>query len=348
MHFPSFRPSKPWLAAIATLLAAQTLPTHAEVPFGGRAEDRDHWRQFFQTRVDARLSPSFSPDAELETRISRVWSALVGRLAPKGGSALDPLQQYPVLGFVDEQFFVMKYRTPAGKDSFVVRAEADGLDQVPTLTSTLRGFLQGIYAALEEVADEAVTRMAAGDGYDPDFSELEAQNPFQHGNAIRVPDMGSFKNRLVRFTGLRGRLESAEMEGYERQKREAEAGQSLQLARAHRWGVAVEIAELVQEGLPTCFYRMVREVSAVNDRFVGEGRNGALLREPRLGPVLEVSGCVEACENPASWRRLFPDREEKAEPEARRRQARRPAPPHLAPGSGFGDDGTEPPGSAPW
>ena len=54
-------------------------------------------------------------------------------------------------------------------------------------------------------------------------------------------------------------------------------------------------------------YRTVREVAAVDDTFIGEDRRGVLLRQPRLGPVLEVSGCLAACEQAASWKRIYPE-----------------------------------------
>ena len=51
----------------------------------------------------------------------------------------------------------------------------------------------------------------------------------------------------------------------------------------------------------------MREVAAVKDEFIGEGRRGVLLRQPRLGAVTEISGCLGGCEDAAHWSRIYPE-----------------------------------------
>jgi hypothetical protein len=318
------------LAALLLLLGGFLLtspPVVAEGPGAFRLEEPPgQWASLFRAQLDTRLSHSFQEDRELEGRISQVWEALMARLGQRPEQTFDPFQQYPVLGLVDDQFYVMKYRAPGGRESYVVRAEAEPLREAPTLGSTLRSYLQELYQALGEIAEEQVARMGAGEAHHPDFDALMEQNPYQHGEPIPVPDMGSFRNRALRFTGLGGRLEARDLEAYERLKAQVEAGQGLQVGRAHRWGLAVETAELVKEGSTVCRYRTVREVAVVRDRFVGEGRVGALLREPRLGTVLEVSACVEGCEAPENWHRLYPEEGQREERERRPRSPRRSSP----------------------
>ncbi len=143
--------------------------------------------------------------------------------------------------------------------------------------------------------------------YQPRLEQLAAQNPFLHGLPIRVPELGPFKNRLVVFGGRGGRLSAADTAGYERRKWEAGARQVTGVMRNQQWGVAVEVADLVEDGRTVCSYRLVREVAAVKDDFVGEGRRGVLLRQPRLGALLEISGCVGGCEDKTRWTRIFPE-----------------------------------------
>jgi len=63
----------------------------------------------------------------------------------------------------------------------------------------------------------------------------------------------------------------------------------------------------VEEGRTVCSYRLVREVAAVKDDFVGEGRRGVLLRQPRLGSLVEIRGCLDGCDHAAQWTRIFPE-----------------------------------------
>src|SRR4029079_1652486 len=86
-------------------------------------------------------------------------------------------------------------------------------------------------------------------------------------------------------------------------------------------------------------YRFVREVAAVKDSFVGEGRRGVLLRQPRLGAVVEISGCLADCDDSARWARIYPEeqRPQKGRGEAPR-LVRRPLVPSLMDPSPPGGD----------
>ena len=266
------------------------------------------WYTAFMTRFTARVVPSFRVDPELEAKVASLWDSMVMRLTGGKGAYPTPLDPYPLLSFVDERFLVMKIKDSHGKDSYVVRADNG---QMPTLSSTLVAYLDDvIYPSLRSIAEEEKQKLVEQPGYEPSLQQLAAQNPFLHGLPIRVPEMGPFKNRIVAFTGPLGRLSAAETAEYDARKWEAAGGRKvLGVVRSAQWGMAVEIADLVEEGRTVCRYRFVREVSAVKDEFVGEGRRGVLLRQPRLGPLLEISGCLGDCEQAARWTRIFPEPE---------------------------------------
>jgi hypothetical protein len=280
----------------------------AQVPGAPSDEGERAWYTSFMTRFHARVLPSFRVDSELESKLTRAWDGMVERLVARGeGGRPSPLDQYPLLGFVDDQFVVMQATTPRGKPTFVVRSTE--LDGVPTLTTTLQEYLQGaIYTSLQAIAFEERDRILRQPDYQPRLEQLSAHNPYQHRIPIRVPDMGPFKSRTLFFTGPGGRLAAPEVAEFEQRKWSAAAGgQVIGLMRPQRWGLAVEETELVQGGEVVCRYRLVREVAAVTDTFVGEGRRGVLLRQPRLGAVLQVSGCLGSCEDPTRWTRIHPE-----------------------------------------
>lgn len=337
---PSHRLLSPGRRAAACCLVAAALAPAAvaQVP-GMPSEEGDRaWYTAFMTRFNARVLPSFRVDPEVQSRVKRVWEAMLARIAGGRERQPSPLDQYPLLGFVDDRFVVMKVRTPEGDQSFVVRSE-EAL-AMPTLTSTLVEYLDGtIYPSLRAIADEERARIAASAGYEPRLDQLAAQNPYQHGMPIRVPEMGPFKNRMVVFTGLGGRLTASDVADYEAHKWNAGDGKVVGVMRSHRWGVAIELADLEREGRVECRYRFVREVAAVRDTFVGEGRRGVLLRQPRLGPVVEVSGCLADCDAPESWTPIYPEPGERNE---RRQPPRRG--PSLLPLSAGSDLPGEPPG----
>jgi len=278
----------------------------AQVPGLPTDEAERAWYTTFMARVNARVVPSFRVDPELEAKVGRLWDAMVLRLRGGKGAHPTPLEQYPLLSFVDDRFLVMKIRDARGGESFVVRADEG--QRLPTLSSTLVAYLDDvIYPSLRAIAEEERQKLLTVPDYEPRLDQLAAQNPFLHGLPIRVPEMGPFKNRLVVFGGRGGRLSSADTAGYERRKWEAGSRQVVGVMRDQQWGVAVEVADLVEEGRTVCSYRLVREVAAVKDDFVGEGRRGVLLRQPRLGSLLEVSGCVGGCDEAARWTRIFPE-----------------------------------------
>jgi hypothetical protein len=78
----------------------------------------------------------------------------------------------------------------------------------------------------------------------------------------------------------------------------------------------VETATLVEDDRTVCRYRTIRQVAGVDDVRVEAGGASALIRRPRLGAVVEVEGCVEACDEAASWSTIYPDPEDVA-PSAR-------------------------------
>ena len=320
------RLATPLRLAAGMLLLASAASAQPQVPATAGDDSDRAWHTSFMTRFNARVLPSFRIDAELQSRLIRAWDGMVMRLGGKE-SAPSPLDQYPLLGFADDRFVVMRITTARGKESFVVRSEE--LKGSPTLSSTLVEYLDGVvYPSLETIALEERAKILEEPGYEPDLSQLAAQNPYQHGMAIRVPEMGPFKNRMVGFSGPGGRLTGSETVEYEQRKWESDGRHVIAVSRPQRWGVAVELADLVQDGRTVARYRLVREVAAVEDRFIGEGRRGLLLRRPRLGSILEVGGCLGGCEDPASWTRIYPD----AAPE--RAQRRRPEPRAVIP---FGD-----------
>jgi hypothetical protein len=293
--------------AACVLLAATLAPAaSAQVPGIPSDEEERAWYLSFMKRFNARVTPSFRVDPEVHSRVARAWDAMVLRLSEGEELRPSPFEQYPLLGFVDSRFVVMRARTPRGEETFVVRS--DEALAMPTLTSTLTEYLDGsIYASLQAIAQEEKSRVLADATYQPRLEQLAAQNPYQHGLPIRVPDMGPFKNRMVAFSGLGGRLTAADTADYEQRKWQAGNRQVVGVMRPQRWGVAVELVDLEQDGRAACRYRLVREVAAVRDTFVGEGRRGVLLRQPRLGPVIEVSGCVSDCESAESWTRIYPE-----------------------------------------
>jgi hypothetical protein len=299
------------------VLLASPAPAQVLVPGSDDASERA-WYTSFMARFNARVAPSFRIDAELEAKLTRAWNGMVRRLEGRE-SAPSPLDQYPLLGFVDDRFVVMRITTPEGKESFVVRSTE--LQSAPTLSSTLTGYLDGtIYASLEAIANEERERIRKNPGYQPSLAQLAAHNPYQHGMGVRVPELGPFKNRVVVFGGPGGRLSQAETAEYERRKGETGPRQGLTVARPQRWGIAVETADLVERGGIAARYRVVREVAAVEDTFVGEGRRGVLLRRPRLGAVLRVSGCVGGCERAEAWTTIFPEVEEAGRSHGRQRR----------------------------
>jgi hypothetical protein len=312
------------VAAGLVLALALAPAAHGQVP-GMPSDERDRaWYTSFMARFNARVVPSFRVDPELHSRVSQAWDAMVLRLSEGKELRPSPFDQYPLLGFVDSRFVVMKARGPRGEDTYVVRS--DEALAMPTLTSTLTDYLDGaIYPSLQAIALEEKARIENDPEYQPQLEQLAAQNPYQHGLAIRVPEMGPFRNRVVVFTGLGGRLGAADVAEYERQKWES-GGRVLGVMRTQRWGVAVELADFEQDGRPVCRYRFVREVAAVRDTFVGQGRRGVLIRQPRLGPVLEVSGCLTDCDKPESWTRIHPDPAAEQSPAPRRRPALLPPP----------------------
>jgi hypothetical protein len=305
------------VASFACVLAGAA-PASAQLP-AAPADDGDRvWYAAFMARFNARVVPAFRIDRELEATLTRTWNGLVERLRGRAGRGPSPLDQYPLLGFVDDRFVVMRTTTPDGKGSYVVRSEE--MSAVPTLTSTLETYLDGvIYPSLMAIAEEEREKIVRHSGYEPQLAQLAAQNPFQHGLPLRVPDMGPFKNRRVAFTGPGGRLTAAEGEEYEQRKwSDAREGRIIRLMRSQRWGLAVEETDLMAGGEVICRYRFLREVAAVQDRFVGEGRRGVLVRRPRLGAVLQVEGCLASCEDPASWKVIHPEAGADAEPAAPR------------------------------
>ena len=322
----SLAPSLVRLAAGTLLLLAVPATAASAQPHGpataGDGSDRA-WHTSFMARFNARVLPSFQVDAELQSRLIRAWDGMVMRLGG-GESAPSPLGQYPLLGFTDDRFVVMRITTGKGKESFVVRSEE--LRGAPTLSSTLVAYLdEVVYPSLETIALEEREKIAQHPAYEPNLAQLAAQNPYQHGLAIRVPAIGPFGNRMVVFTGPGGRLTERDTAEYERRKWESGEHQVIGVVRPQRWGVAVELADLVQDGRTVAHYRIVREVAAVEDRFVGEGRRGVLLRRPRLGAILRVAGCLAGCDDPTRWATIFPD-EQRGRAPARDR-AGRGAPP---------------------
>ncbi|HEV8240077.1 MAG TPA: hypothetical protein VGS57_11970 [Thermoanaerobaculia bacterium] len=299
--------------AVGVLLTAGFIPSlrAAEVEMPGLPTDSTEraWYTAFMTRFNARVVPSLRIDPELEAKVARVWEGMVSRLTGGKGAHPTPLDQYPLLSFVDDRFLVMKIKDPRGKDTYVVRADDGG--QVPTLSSTLAAYLDdAIYPSLRSIAEEERQKIVEHPDYQPSLQQLAAQNPFQHGLPIRVPEMGPFKNRVVAFTGIGGRLSAAETADYDQRKwQEASGRKVVGVVRNQQWGVAVELADLVERGNTVCRYRFVREVAAVKDEFVGEGRRGVLLRQPRLGSLLEISGCLGGCEDAAHWTRIYPEPE---------------------------------------
>jgi hypothetical protein len=313
-----FRRERGASAVVGLVLAACLQhPCLAQVPGMPADETQRAWYTTFMARLGARVVPSLSGDAELEARVSGVWKAMVLRMTGGRKVHATPLDEYPLLSFVDDRFLVMKIRDARGKDTFVVRSDDGG--EVPTLSSTLAAYLDGVvYPSLRAIAEEEREKIVQHPEYQPQLEQLAAQNPFVQGLPIRVPPMGPFRNRMVVFSGLGGRLSASDVASYERQKWLAGSGRVVGVARDSQWGVAVELADLVEGGPVVCRYRLVREVAAVKDSFVGEGRRGVLLREPRLGAVIEVSGCLEGCDQATGWTRIFPD------PESQR-QRRTPA-----------------------
>jgi hypothetical protein len=294
------------LAASCLLAAALASAAAAQVP-GMPADEKERaWYTSFMARFNARVLPSFRVDPEVQSRVAKVWEAMVLRVTGGRDRQPSPLEQYPLLSFVDDRFVVMKTQTPRGEETFVVRS--DEALQMPTLSSTLVDYLdQTIYPSLQAIALEEKARIEQHPGYEPRLSQLAAQNPYQHGLPIRVPDLGPFKNRMVAFSGLGGRLSAAEVAEYEERKWNGGKGKVVTVMRPSRWGVAVELADLEVDGQLVCRYRLVREVAAVRDTYVGEKRRGVLLRQPHLGPVVEVSGCLADCDEAASWAPIFPE-----------------------------------------
>jgi hypothetical protein len=314
------------LRACVAALPLCALGTAAAAQVPGMPEDAGErvWYTTFMTRFNARVLPSFRVDSDLESRLSRAWDAMVERMIAGGkGREPSPLEQYPLLGFVDDRFVVMRATTSRGKATFVVRGEE--LRDVPTLSSTLDSYLRdAIYPSLRAIAEEERQKIAQHPDYQPRLGQLSAQNPYQHGLAIRVPDMGPFKNRRIVFSGPGGRLSAVETAEYEASKWSAGGRQVTGVMRPQRWGVAVEELELVQRGAVVCRYQLVREVAAVTDTFVGEGRRGVLVRQPTLGAVLAVRGCVAGCDQPAAWTRIHPERDDAPGPSRQRGRSRVP------------------------
>ncbi len=311
--------------AVGLLLAAGIVPTFAaQMPGIPNDETERAWYTAFMARFNARVIPSFHVDAELATRVSHAWDAMVLRLTGGKGAHPTPLDQYPLLSFVDDRFLVMKFKDHRGKDSFVVRDD-DG-PGVPTLSSSLTTYLDDvIFPSLQAIAEEERQKLLAHPEYEPRLDQLSAQNPFQHGLPIRVPEMGPFKNRMVAFSGPGGRLSEKDTADYEQRKWDAGSRRVVGVVRDQQWGVAVELADLMEEGRLVCRYRLVREVAAVKDAFVGEGRRGVLLRQPRLGSIIEVSGCLDGCDQPERWTRIFPEpAKERVAPSRMVRQPRLP------------------------
>jgi len=300
---------------LGLLLSAGLVPClrASQVPGLPTDEAERAWYTTFMARFNARVTPSFRVDPELEARVARVWDSMVQRLVGGKGAHPTPLDQYPLLSFVDDRFLVMKILDRHGKESYVVRADDGG--QVPTLSSTLVAYLDAaIYPSLQAIAEEERQKLVDHPEYEPNLQQLAAQNPFLHGLPIRVPEMGPFKNRMVVFTGRGGRLSAAETSDYEQRKWDAGSRKVVGVLRNQQWGVAVELADLVEQGRTVCRYRFVREVAAVKDAFVGEGRRGVLLRQPRLGSLLEISGCLDGCDQAGRWTRIFPEAEKGSAP----------------------------------
>jgi hypothetical protein len=295
----------------------------AQVPGMPEDESDRAWYTSFMTRFNARVVPSFRLDPDLQSRVARAWDAMMLRLSEEKETQPTPFDQYPLLSFVDDRFVVMKTRTPDGGETFVVRS--DEALRTPTLTSTLVDYLdRTIYPSLHTIALEEKAKIEQHPSYQPVLAQLAAQNPYQHGMPIRVPELGPFRNRVVAFTGPGGRLSSSDVARFDEQKWEAGRGRVVTVTRASRWGHAVELADLEQDGAVVCRYRLVREIAAVRDTFVGVDRRGVLLRQPRLGPIVEVSGCTANCDSAESWTRIYPDAapEPPREPRDRRRVPR--------------------------
>ena len=306
--------------ATALLLATAFVPAlGAQVPGLPEDEGERAWYMTFMSRFNARVLPSFRVDPEIQSRVARVWDAMVLGLARERSAQPSPLDQYPLLSFVDDRFVVMKTPSTVGEESFVVRS--DEALAMPTLTSSLVEYLdRSVYASLRTIAEEEKAKLEEHPDYEPRLAQLAAQNPYQHGLPIRVPDLGPFKNRMVAFTGLNGRLTASEIARYDQQKWTGRPDQVVGLMHQHRWGVAIELADLEHGGEVMCRYRLVRPVAAVRDSFIGKDRRGVLVRQPRLGPVIEISGCLANCEEPTSWARIYPEAEvEEEQPQRPRR-----------------------------
>lgn len=302
--------------ALALGLTASGAVAQPGLPAGAGDEADRAWHTAFMARFNARVLPSFYVDPELQARLVSAWDGMVSRLGGRS-SAPSPLDQYPLLGFADDRFVVMRLTTARGKESFVVRSPE--LQGAPTLSSTLGRYLdEVVYPSLEAIALEEREKILRHPGYEPDLAQLAAHNPYQHGHFLRVPEMGPFRNRMVAFTGPGGRLAASEIAEYEERKWGASPREVTAVKRPQRWGIAVELADLVQRGELVARYRLVREVAAVEDRFIGEGRRGVLLRRPRLGPILRVSGCVAECDDPARWTTIYPEEQPAARPPGRR------------------------------
>ena len=128
------------LLAVCALMAGALVPaSYAEVPGAPTDAAERVWYTSFMTRFNARVRPSFSVDPEIQSRVVRVWDAMVMRVTELQERQASPLDQYPLLSFVDDRFVVMKARTPRGEDTFVVRSQ-EAL-AMPTLTSTLVDYL---------------------------------------------------------------------------------------------------------------------------------------------------------------------------------------------------------------
>src|SRR6185436_4703669 len=113
---------------VGLLLTAGLIPCVRAAEMPGIPTDATEraWYTAFMTRFNARVVPSFRVAPELEAKVARVWDSMVMRVTGGKGAHPTPLDQYPLLSFVDDRFLVIKIQDSHGKDTYVVRADDGG------------------------------------------------------------------------------------------------------------------------------------------------------------------------------------------------------------------------------